>query len=270
MLKKIFIIAIVALFTFSCEKVIDLPLNKADQKIVIEAVASNFQGESYVLLSKTGTVYEQSVFEKINNATITITDVNGVVSVFNEDGTSSGKYVNAAFVVEENNEYLLSVVADDETYTAKSETATMVPLDFLFAEKEAASLFGPGGGDGKDSVNILYFGFVDNINETNFYRFRVSINGERTGDLYLGDDKLINGQDFIQPFYLTSFDDGDTVFVEMINMDKANYDYFYSMANAQDQSAFSATPANPVSNIESNSLGYFGAYLVDTMTIVIP
>ena len=56
----------------------------------------------------------------------------------------------------------------------------------------------------------------------------------------------------------------------MVNIDKANYTYFYSLANTTNGGPFSATPANPVSNIDNGGLGYFGAYLKDTISIVIP
>ena len=251
----------------SCEKVIDLPLNEADQKIVIEAVTSDFANDSYILISKTGTVYEQSVFEKVNDAIITVTDKNGVISNFTEDGTSTGRYVNPTFVVTENNDYLLSVKIGAEEFTSKYTTQTKAVLDFIYSEKIAHSSF---GGNPADSSNVVYFAFTDNINETNYYRFKVYKNGDYTNELYLGDDKLINGEQFVNVFYADEFDSGDTVLVEMQNIDKANYTYFYSMSNAQSDNPFSATPANPVSNIDGGALGYYGAYLKDTMSLIVP
>ena len=43
---------------YSCEKVIEIPLNDADRKVVVEAVFKDEPGSNYVILSKTGFVYE--------------------------------------------------------------------------------------------------------------------------------------------------------------------------------------------------------------------
>ena len=264
---KIIGLIVLALSIVSCEKVIDLPLNEAEQKFVIEAVTSDFANDNYILISKTGTVYEQSVFEKVNNAVITVTDKNGIVTNFTEDGTNSGRYVNPAFLVTENNDYLLNVKIGTEEFTSKYSTQSKAVLDFIFTEKYAQS---SSNGTPVDSINLVYFAFTDNINETNYYRFKVFKNGKYTNQLYLGDDKLINGEQFVNLFFADEFDSGDTVLVEMQNIDKANYTYFYSMSNAQSTSPFSATPANPVSNIEGGALGYYGAYLKDTMSLIVP
>jgi hypothetical protein len=53
-------------------------------------------------------------------------------------------------------------------------------------------------------------------------------------------------------------------------MDKPNYNYFFSLENASDGGPFSATPANPVTNIDNGALGYFGAYLKDTVGLIVP
>jgi len=266
-MKYILYITLLFVGFTSCEKVIDLPLNEADQKVVIEAVTSDFVGDSYVLISITGTVYEQSVFEKINNAVVTVTDKNGVITIFSEDGTNTGKYVNAGFLVTENNNYLLNVQIGVDEYTSKYSTQTRAVLDFIYSEKIGHASF---GGNAADSSNVVYFAFTDNVNETNYYRFKVFKNGDYTNELYLGDDKLINGEQFVNVFFGDEFDSGDTVLVEMQNIDKANYTYFYSMSNAQSDNPFSATPANPVSNIDGGALGYYGAYLKDTMNLIVP
>jgi len=270
-MKKILFIITVSTFIFSCEKIIDLPLNDADQKVVIEAVTSDFVGDSYILVSKTGTVYEQSVFEKVNDATVTLTDKYGVTTTFTEDGNGIGRYINPAFVVTENNNYTLNINAAGLDFTGKTTTQTNTPLDFIYTDKIPKS-FTPGSGPNAqvDSTNVLYFAFTDNVNESNYYRFKVYKNGKYTKELYLGDDKLINGEQFVSVFYGDEFDSDDTVVVEIQNIDKANYTYFYSLSNAQSDNPFSATPANPVSNIDNGALGYFGTYLKDTMSLIVP
>ena len=71
------------------------------------------------------------------------------------------------------------------------------------------------------------------------------------------------------PFFGISFDSADTVYAELWSMNKANYDYFSALFTNLNQSPFSAAPADPPSNIE-NGIGYFGAFMVDTVSIIIP
>lgn len=259
---------------FSCQKILtedDLPLNETAQKVVIEGTITNILGESSILLSKTATLYGQNTFEKVNNATVTVTDKDGIQSVFLEDGTSTGRYIHPTFLTTPNNTYTLQVNVNGEDYSATSYTQSPTSIGFLFSARIADQGFSPGGGetDGNDSINILYMSYLDNVDEKNYYRFNAFTNGEKSDILDLSDDQLNNGQ-MVDKIFFDSYDSEDTVFVELLSIDKANYTYFYSLANASDGGPFSATPANPVTNLDNGALGYFGAYLKDTMSIVIP
>jgi len=270
--KFVFIVSL-SLLIFSCEKVIDIPLDESAQKVVIEASTSNFLGDSYVLLSRTATLYGQDVFEKVNNGTVIITDKNGVAVTFIEDGTNKGKYTHPTFVVTPNNAYILHVNIDGETYTAKSITQSSTVLDSIYTLKEENQGFSPGSGGNNgpptDSINLVYMVYSDNVNESNQYRFNVYTNGKRNERINLIDDKISNGQVLDSKFFAT-YKSKDTVVVEMINLDKANYTYFKSLSNTSGGGPFSATPANPVTNLDNGALGYFGAYLKDTVSLIIP
>tara|TARA_B100000809_G_scaffold125117_1_gene123375 strand:- start:386 stop:1177 length:792 start_codon:yes stop_codon:yes gene_type:complete len=263
-MKNIFILLVFIIGVVSCEKVIDIPLNEADKKVVIEAVCNDRAGESKILLSKSGSIYEESVFEKINDAVITITDKNGIVTTFIEDGTSTGVYGHPAFETEPDQVYSLSVTIGEEVYTATSVTKTFVPLSLVYYQKEPSSPFIQTD---NDSVYTVSFAYTDNAIDENYYRIKVTKNGVLDSYLYVIDDKLYNGEDYIQPLFANAFDQGDICFLEFLNMDKANYTYFTSKEAGSDGSA---TPANPVSNIEGGALGYFGAYLTDTVTVILP
>jgi hypothetical protein len=267
MKKLLYLIPFVLMTVLSCEKVINIPLENADQKMVIEAPLSNLTDRSYILISKTGNVYEESNFEKVSGAIVTVTDKDNVVHTFLEDGVGTGKYIDTTFTVGENNIYKLKIVAEGQTFTSECVTQTLTTLNYVLPIKYETPQSTP---QNPDSISLVFFSFNDNGNETNYYRFKVYKNGKYTKSLYLGDDKLINGETFEQPFFSDSFDSGDTVEVEMQNIDKANYTYFYSLSNAQSSGPFSATPANPVSNIDGGALGFFGCYLLDTASLIIP
>ena len=61
----IYIIALALLvFNTSCEKVILIELNEADQKIVVDAIVSNDSVQNYVILSKSGGFYQNNDFRQ--------------------------------------------------------------------------------------------------------------------------------------------------------------------------------------------------------------
>ncbi|MBI3134230.1 MAG: DUF4249 domain-containing protein [Bacteroidetes bacterium] len=255
----------VGLLVTACEKVIDVPLEEADRKIVVEAVFRDNPGDNYVLLSKTGSVYDNSDFEKISGAAVKITDQAGTEFLLTEVPGMPGAYSHASFQVMTNNAYTLSVVAGSETFTASSPTFYKPQFDSLTYTEQVGSF-----GVGTDTTYLVFFSFMDDGSAENFYRINAWVNGAADENLYVTNDELFNGQNYSQPIYATTVEKGDTVLLELLSMDKANYTYFYSLASNQAEGPFAATPSNPVSNITGGAIGYFGAYTTDTMTIIIP
>lgn len=259
---------IIALITIGCEKVIDVPLNEADQRIVVEGELRNATGVNYVKLSKSGSVYDDSGFEKLSGAVVKITDMSGTEYVFTEVDTVPGMYTNDLFLTEPNNVYSLYVEVEGNVITSSCVTNGVPVFDQLFFEMQE-NLFGSFFGSEADSIAQIFFEFSDEAVNENYYRIKAWVNGGEDGSLYLFDDALFNGSNVIATLFSTPAFRGDTVMAELISMDKANYDYLFTLYNANDQGGVS--PANPISNLQGDpSLGYFGAFTVDTLTLIIP
>tara|TARA_B110000037_G_scaffold223203_1_gene303892 strand:- start:15265 stop:16062 length:798 start_codon:yes stop_codon:yes gene_type:complete len=250
-------------FSFSCEKVIDIPLNEADQAIVVEAVGRNFVGESFIVLSKTGSVYDDSGFETLTDAAVTVTDQDGIATIFNHDPLNPGRYIAPTFAATPNSAYDLNIVTDDLTFSASSTTNSIPELDSL------NYILVPPGFGSKDTTFLLFYNFVDNVTETNFYRIKALVNGKADNNYYIGDDVLGNGQATSAPIFGTEIKSKDTVHIELLSMDEDTYTYLSTLNSNINSGPFGATPANPVTNID-NAIGYFGVYMVDTMSIIMP
>lgn len=249
----------------ACEKVIEIPLNDADREIVVEGVGRNFLGESYVLLSRSGSVYDDGGFEVLSGAIVKVMDKDGVETIFTEDPLQAGKYISPTFQVTPNNKYTLNVNVEGLAITAESTSKTVPTLDSLTFIKQFGG-FGPTPGD---TSYLLFYNFVDNVDEENYYRVSAWVNGAADENFYIGDDALGNGQLASAPLFATTIKSKDTVFVELLSMDEASYKYLLTLSGNLSAGPFSASPANPVSNM-SQGLGYYSTYMIDTMTIIIP
>lgn len=265
-MKDVIIVFGVLLTIVSCEKVIDVPLNEADRRVIVEAVGRNYVGESYVILSKSGSVYDDSGFDKLSGATITITDGDGNVSIFTEDPEVPGRYISPDFATVPNMTYDVDILVDTFSLSAACQTMNMPVLDSINYILFNGSEFG-----GKtDTSYFIFYNFVDDASQTNFYRIRSFVNGELDNNYYLTNDRLNNGQQVTAPVFGTDAGPGDTVLIELISMDEGAYDYFFTLSSTLSSGAFGAAPANPVTNIEGGALGYAGMFLVDTINVILP
>ncbi|MEO9534251.1 MAG: DUF4249 domain-containing protein [Crocinitomicaceae bacterium] len=265
MRKLLFIIPVLMVF-ISCEKVIDIPLNEADQKVVVEAQLYDIPYESFVKLSKTGSVYDDGGFEKIIGASVIVSDNMGNTHVFEEQTGEPGLYLDTTFVALPNRLYTLTVVENGNTYSAISTVNSDVTLDSL----DYILNVGGFGQDPNDTSYFTFYNFTDNGSEENYYRALTVVNGEIQTP-YLNDDKLFNGNNFRQPFFGDAFGPGDTLTAYLTSMDKPAYTYFVTLESNQNSGGpFSATPANPVTNIEGGAIGFFGVFMTDALTIIFP
>lgn len=93
-----------------------------------------------------------------------------------------------------------------------------------------------------------------------------SINVKRPSCVVIFEDLQSDGNEIEYDRIRTAFELNDFVFVELLSIDEATYEYYSTLGNAIASSSGSKIqtkiPANPNSNISGNALGYFGAFTV--------
>jgi hypothetical protein len=258
MKRLIFLMAIVSVSLISCEKEIDIDLNEADQKIVIEGIVSNQEGRSFVKLTKSIPFDESSVYPAVSGASVVIEEIlNGVMTTYNLLEQSSGVYSNVDLVGQSGATYRLSVIAEGNTYEASSTMPTEVGIIDYFVEEFFADQYFP---------NVV---FLDPAEEANNYRFKLWINGEVVESIFLQDDRFSNGT--INTSILGDGENdvaiGDTIDIELRAIDRATYDYFFALS--QNVSEQTAAPANPITNISNGALGYFSAEASNSVNFIV-
>lgn len=249
---------------FSCEKVIDVPINEEDITIVFEGVLKDRDSASYFNVSKTVGIYQDAQNERVSGATITVTDQNMVNYTFTEDPQEKGHYINHNFNAVENMTYQLTADVEGNLITSTSFSKKKPILDSIYAK--------PNFLDQNTPQSLwVYYHSTDWVDETNFYRLRIWHNGYEPSQYYIGNDFYINGETYEAQFFGVDTYPGDTVIVEMLEMDPDVYDYIYGLSNTLTTGPFSPAPANPPSNLESeiNVLGYFGVYMTQIDTLYV-
>ena len=263
--KYLYILSIVLFAFSSCEKVIDIDLNDAAPKIVVEAQITNVKGFNLVSLSKTSSYYSNEPIERIVGAIVEVSDVLDNKYILKE--IAPGMYNNKDFVLDSNSKYKLQINTGAEIFESFSKPPSPVKIDSIRIEHSEFSPKNKGHNGSEESQYKITTYFLDNANEVNFYRLKLNVNGEYLYGFYVVDDRVFSGKTIPYKFNNIILNDKDQVNVELLGIDEANYNYFYTLQKLQGNGQ-DITPGNPPSNIKGNAIGIFGASTLDKMNKV--
>ena len=259
-LKNILAGGLLALFFASCQDVVDLDLDAADQQIVIEGILTDQLGKHWVQITKSVPFDEPSQYPAVTGALVTIADDVELLDTLLE--SSPGVYETQKLTQGiAGRIYTLRVVAEGKTFTAHSTMPAAVPFDNLVTKADF-------GGDFS-----LVTEFLDPVGLGNFYNFSVLVNGKRSSSIFTLNDELIDGNlvkhDLFEPDLelLT----GDSVTVEMFCLDRIEYKYLLTLELTLGGGPIGgSTPSNPDNNFGGACLGHFSAQTVQAKSVVIP
>lgn len=258
------LLLIIAVAFTSCEKVIDINLDDVEKKYVIEGVLTDEAGSAMVLISQTKNFSDDNQFAGVTDAMVTITEEGGIVTVLPE--MSEGVYQSASLTGESGKSYTLSVEINGNTFTASATMPARVNMDSLYITEDY--LFG----EIRKTVNVEY---RDPPGLGQSYRFVQYINNTKEKGIFIRNDDYTDGNQSLVKLWSPGDEDdkietGDTIKVQMLCIDPFVYKYWYSfLSGGASGSSNSASPANPVSNIQGGALGYFSAHTLQTKEVVV-
>lgn len=231
----------------SCEDIIDVNLNDAAPRVVIEADLDNLDRTQVIYVSRTVPFNDNRRNEIIKDAFVAVMNINeGHYNTFIYSGEYDG-YIDPTFKLERNTDYALVVEVDGKQYQAWESMPHNVEVDSLGRVKE--TIFG-------DDYYFATFKFQDPADVNNYYKYNVSVDGAPMKFYSVFNDKFNDG------LYVThqigSVDNditlGSMVVVKRQMISYAVYKYWNEV---QSVNPGSAAPANPTSNISNGALGYF-------------
>ncbi len=260
-------ILFLAIVLTSCEDVIDVPVQTAATRLVIEASMDWEKGtagnEQSIKLSTSTAFFDTSSTTAATGASVIVTnDTSGESFVFTDQ--NNGEYTTTEFVPMIGQSYTMEVIYNRETYSA-NETLNAVPeITDLFQDRE----------DGFNDEDLeLHVVFTDPPEEGNSYLFIFQKKGELLPELEVGYDEFVNGNEIDWWYELEDDEDtdrdetlkpGDVVDIEMYGISEAYKDYMEILIDQiGGVGLFEATPVSVKGNCvnqtnpENYAHGYF-------------
>lgn len=263
-LLPVFLILCIAL-TSSCKKILDLDLETAEPRLVIEGNLTNRMGVQTVRISQTVPFDASNNFPAVSGAKVTMEDNKGKLITFVE--AAPGVYEAYRYAGVSGVTYTMNVNVAGQVYTASSTMPALVTLDSLSASEQTF------GSNVRKTIAVNY---ADPAQVKNFYLFKMVLNGKKVGQIFSDSDFFNDGRYVRRDLFLSGPEDleinpGDEVTVEMQNIDETIYTYWrsleqqYASGNPNDVT----TPSNPPGNWSNKALGYFSAHTTQTQEVVV-
>ncbi|SHH23616.1 DUF4249 domain-containing protein [Flavobacterium defluvii] len=249
----------ISVFSTSCEDVVDVDLDTAPPKLVIEAAISWQKGttgkqQSIKLTTTTG--YFQEKIPTVSGAVIYIRNSENQQFNFTEV-QKTGRYICNNFVPKIDETYTLTVVSGGNTYTAVETLKSVAPITRIEQNNE-------GGFTGEDIEVRAYYN--DPADADNYYLYKYVYSNKVTSNFYADEDKFFQGNEFFSVSDDDELKPGDEIEITHYGISKQYYNYMnilVSIAGSNVGGPFQSPPATVRGNIINTTdkanypLGYF-------------
>lgn len=259
---RFYIALIISSVLFSCQEEVFIDLRTTDRKPVIEAFWTDNGAVNFVKVSYSKDYYDEEPNEIVEDAQVSVTNVNTGISIDFRFSAQSGRYLpinNFGGRVGES--YELNVIVGDSEYKSTGTMLAPPTLDSVKYEFKEARVFREEG------YYITVYGDIP-FRDNNFYRIRLVRNDtllNNRNDYLLFDDTF--GTSILnRGFELGGFPfrANDRVRLELFRLNRDAYNYLNQLVGLlfNDGGLFSPPPQNPASNIrlvrgDTEALGYF-------------
>lgn len=253
---KNYLYIVVCILIVSCQKVINVDLNKKDPQFVVEGNIIKGDSIHTLKLTKTLNFDQDQAYPIVENAVITISDDLGNKGSFVYSG--KGIYTLKNYLGIEGRTYSLSISVNEETFTTSTTMPYSVKLEGLIPQAVAF---------GQDTFRVVVPLRFDPLGIKNYYRFDIYKNDTLLKGINIQNDQFSDGEYSFEPVGNGDFKKNDKVKVSMYCIDKPIWSYLNQL-NANVSGG--ASPANPTSLFSNGALGYFSACTKESAEMVFP
>lgn len=269
MKKIIFLFAILLLI--SCEDKVNVALDTANPKLVIDATIlwqKGTSGSNQTIKLTTTTDYYSNVIPTVSGATVYVTNSSNTVFTFTET-PNTGEYVCTNFVPVINENYTLTIQYLGQTYTATDKLLATPTIDSV----QQTTVQGFSG----DVIQVKFF-YQDNGLEDNNYLIGVKNSTKAIPEFGVLKDKFFQGNQMFGFYSDDKLKAGDQLFFSLEGISTRYFNYMEKLLNIAGSgggSPFATPPAtlrgNIINQTDENEypLGYFHLSEIDTRNYVV-
>ena len=269
---KYILLIIVSVFVQSCEEVIDVDLNTASPRLVVDASINWQKGttgaEQKIILSTTTSFYS-NVVPKVSGATVSIKSGENLIYIFTEV-PNTGEYKCTDFKPIIGETYTLTVVFNGEIYTATETMQSVTEIEPITQKKD-------GGFSGKEYE--IEAPFKDPLDKKNFYLGKFFTDIYKTASYSILKDEFTNGNLKSWQFSDENLKQGTNIAITHYGISESYYNYMNKIISISSSSGggspFQTPPAtvrgNIVNqnNIDNYALGFFSISEIDVQNYTI-
>lgn len=283
-------VAFGSLLLGACERVVDITLPEAPERLVVEGrverVRGITSGRQVVVLSMTTPFFSNSGAPPARGAEVTIRDGAGRSVVLRESSTQPGRYVTDSLVATVGERYTLRIRWRGDDYEAVDSLASVAPIDSMYFDAPSAGGVGPGSGTVSGGLRAT-IDMRDPVNVTNYYLWDMYIDGRQIAASdtnvrmrAIDSDQFYDGRRLrgLQPHDAYPVRSGQTVLVRQQSISAQIYRYYRALNDqmGNDGSPFAVPAASLRGNVANltrpseGALGYFLATNVSERTLRVP
>lgn len=267
-MKKIFKIVFILIALTACEDVIDVDVNNAEPRLVIDASIHWLKGTNgntqLIQLSLTAPYFDDTV-PPATGAIVSISDSNNNIFIFIEEG-SLGIYKNENFLPVIGEIYNLNILYNNETYLATENMTPVVPIESVEQKND--------GGFSGEEIEIKAF-YTDPGNTENYYLFEFLVLNKNGSTLEVYDDEFTDGNQIFAFYSDEDLESGDQLLIRNSGISERTYEFLNILLQQTDEDSgdpFETQPATVRGNCINQTnpdnfpLGYFRVSETDVFT----
>lgn len=270
-LYNFLVLTLLTITTISCEDKVNIDLDTAPPKLVIDAAIKwqkGTDGNEQKIKLTTTTDYYSTIIPIVTGATVYITNSANDVFTFVET-PNTGEYVCTNFIPIINENYILTVQYNGETYKASEKLLATPQIDSV----EQKTVQGIGGNE----IQVKFF-YQDNGQEENYYLIGFKNNTIAYPGYGVIKDRFFQGNQMFGFYTQEDLQSGVQLDMSLQGISLRYYNYMDKLINISGGSSgspFATPPATLIGNIinitnETNyPLGYFSLGEIDTKNYVI-
>ncbi|MBL4651714.1 MAG: DUF4249 domain-containing protein [Flavobacteriales bacterium] len=261
MKKYYYILGFIIILASSCTEIIEFDVGESDPILAVDAEITTERKAHRVKLNYSTSVFDDENPPLVTGASVIIEDdVHLHILTEVEPGIYETLDTVRGY---EGRDYNLTILADDNTYTATETLKPVGEIECAFLLKgDTSSLF-----FGDEYIVLMSAQEPEGLGDYylwNYYEDGVLIS-DTIGEKFYGDDEFVDGTNFNGVLVVLIDTEkvdpvNKTMMLEMKSISEGYYDYLLALQLEKFRgSPFDGPPANPPTNLSNGAVGFFRA-----------